>query len=137
MTDAGELTPEQIVEKIVAEKTVTPELIQALQAHIRADWVVDHAEVEMLFACNQAIDHADQKCPEWIQFFTDKVARLIVMDMDTPGEIDAAEGIGWPVFSKNTRLGTKRKKSCFTSYRTCHPRFMAELVKGYSRSKSK
>lgn len=92
MADAGELTPEQIVEKIVAEKTVNKQLISALESHIQADWVVDHDEVEMLFKCNQAIDHEDQVCPEWIRFFKDVVARLVVMDMHTPGEIDEEEG---------------------------------------------
>ena len=76
----------------MADGAVDADEVAALQKHLDADWVVDRAEVELLFRVNQLLGPKASDCPAWTQFFVENVARLLVMDIDTPGEIDQDEG---------------------------------------------
>lgn len=81
-----------ILNDILTTNTVSPEQVQALDKYVHADWVVDRGEAELLFKANQSIGPMDEACPAWTDFFSDTVTKLVLMDMESPGEIDKEEG---------------------------------------------
>lgn len=81
-----------ILNDILSSHKVDAAQVKALEGFVNADWVVDHEETELLFKANQALGENDEHCPEWSDFFVSSVARVVVMDMETPGEIDEQEG---------------------------------------------
>ena len=86
------MTADEILEKIMQDGKVDVQEVNALENMVKADWVVDHHEVELLFKVNNAIGDNDEACPQWTKFFIATVTRLLVADMDTPGTIDTEEG---------------------------------------------
>lgn len=83
---------DNILNEIIASAHVDPGQVKALEGFVNADWVVDHDETELLFKVNQALADNDEACPEWSDFFVSTVTKMLVMDMETPGEIDSEEG---------------------------------------------
>jgi hypothetical protein len=92
VSNYDDMRADQILELIIADREVDIEEVRALARKLDQDWVVDHAEVELLFRVNQALGQKDISCPEWTEFFANNVSRLLIMDLDTPGEIDSTEG---------------------------------------------
>lgn len=83
---------EKILSEIQASQAVNAGQVKSLQQLVDLDWIVDHDETELVFKANQAIGANDEDCPEWKDFFVSTVCRIVVLDMETPGEIDVQEG---------------------------------------------
>jgi hypothetical protein len=92
MTADARKTADEFIDGLIARGFVNDADVQSLEKHVNSDWIVDHSEVEALFRMNQAIGHRDEECPAWGEFFVAAASRLIVLDLDTPGEIDEREG---------------------------------------------
>ncbi|MCO6457573.1 MAG: hypothetical protein J5I93_19910 [Pirellulaceae bacterium] len=92
MSVYDEWTADEILEKVMRDSLVDADEVRALERRLQRDWVVDRSEVELLFRVNQALGERAEQCGEWTEFFVNHVARLLIMDIDTPGEIDQAEG---------------------------------------------
>lgn len=54
--------------------------------------MIDKTEVEQLLKVNHSLNQNDENCPEWSIFFATSISRLIIFDMNSPGEIDSKEG---------------------------------------------
>ena len=104
------MTADEILKKIMRDGTVDSQEVDALEQMVKADWVVDRHEVELLFRVNKAVGENDEACPQWSKFFVATVTRLLIADMETPGTIDADEG-DWlgKVFEENA-IGNKTEK---------------------------
>ena len=93
MNDARDSHPvREVISQIVDSKSINPEQVDRLEKFVAEDWVIDQDEVHLLFRINQSIGPKDEDCPSWTKFFISSVSRLVVMDMNTPGQIDEAEG---------------------------------------------
>ena len=92
MSNYDDMRADEILELVIADGKVDSEEVRALARKLNQDWVVDRAEVELLFRVNQSLGQRDSDCPEWTEFFANNVSRLLIMDLDTPGEIDSTEG---------------------------------------------
>ncbi len=88
----SEQTANQILNEILAHGKVSMEQVAKLKELVDADWVVDKDEVVTLFCANQALAENDDDCLEWGDFFVASITKLLVQDMETPGEIDQQEG---------------------------------------------
>ena len=108
------MTADEILEKIMRDGVVSCSEVDALERLVKADWIVDRNEVELLFKVNKAIGDGDEHCPEWTDFFVSTVTRLIVEDLDSPGVIDQEEG-DWlgNVFRENKCENASEKKLIF------------------------
>lgn len=83
------LTANEVLQQIISTKKVTAADVKILSDKVKENWKIDLNEAEILFKVNKSIDDA---CPEWTEFFVNSISQLIVMDMNTPGEIDDPEG---------------------------------------------
>ena len=92
MSSEDKLTANEILRQIILTKKVSAADVKTLSDKVNENWKIDLKEAEILFKVNQSIGDADDKCPDWTEFFVNSVSRLIVMDMNTPGEIDESEG---------------------------------------------
>lgn len=92
MSVYDEWNADEILEKVLGDGQVDADEVRALERRLQRDWVVDRGEVELLFRVNRALGEQAEPCGEWTEFFVNHVARLLIMDIDTPGEIDQAEG---------------------------------------------
>ncbi|MFK7736054.1 MAG: hypothetical protein AB8B50_08510 [Pirellulaceae bacterium] len=90
MTSKSEV--DSILNQIITTHEVDANQVAKLEGFVNSDWIVDQDETELLFKVNQAIAGNDEGCPEWSSFFVNTVTKMIVLDMETPGEIDAKEG---------------------------------------------
>ena len=89
MSNDDKLTADEVLRQIDSTKKVTAEDVKILSDKVNANWKIGLGEAEILFKINKSIDEA---CPEWTEFFVSSISRLIVMDMNTPGEINDSEG---------------------------------------------
>ena len=105
---------DEILNRILEDGKVDAEEVSALEAMVNGDWVVDRDEVELLFRVNHAIGNKDEECPQWSKFFVATVTRLVVNDLDTPGEISEDEG-NWlgEVLEANRVQNDSEKKLIF------------------------
>lgn len=85
-------TAHQILDHIKKGGRIDQECIASLTAQLDRDWVIDLNEAEFLFQVNQAIGERDDEMELWTPFFRDNIARFILFDLHTPGEIDEPEG---------------------------------------------
>jgi len=85
MSNDDELTANEVLRQIDSTKKVTAADVKILSDKINANWKIGLSEAEILFKVNKFIDEG---CPEWTEFFVSSISRLIVMDMNTPGEIN-------------------------------------------------
>ena len=92
MSNDDKLTANEVLRQIVSSKKVTAADVKILSDKVNENWKIDLNEAEVLFKVNKSLGHADNKCPEWTEFFVNSISRLIVMDMNTPGEINEPEG---------------------------------------------
>ncbi len=92
MQDYDQLSADQILTKVISDGVVDSHEISALERKLGQDWVVDRQEIELLFRVNHALGEKDTDCAEWTRFFVDHVSRLLIHDLDSPGEIDESEG---------------------------------------------
>lgn len=83
---------DSILSEILSNRRVSVDQVKSLEQFVKKDWVVDRSEAELMFKINQALGDNDEDCPEWCDFFVATVTRLVVMDMESPGEIDVSEG---------------------------------------------
>ena len=89
MSNGDKLTAQEVLRQIDSTKKVTAEDVKILSDKVNANWKIGLGEAEILFKINKSVDEA---CPEWTEFFASSISRLIVMDMNTPGEINDSEG---------------------------------------------
>lgn len=89
MPNEDELTAIEVLRQIDSTKKITAADVKILSDKVNANWKIGLGEAEILFKINKSIDEA---CPEWTEFFVSSISRLIVMDMNTPGEINDSEG---------------------------------------------
>ena len=82
----------EVLKDVVEQRTINPDQVKELERFVREDWVIDENEAKFLFRVNHALDSNEDDCAEWIQFFVTSIARFVVLDMNSPGEIDEAEG---------------------------------------------
>ena len=81
-----------ILTSVVETKIITADQVSVLEKFVRADWVIDANEAALLFKVNEALGSNHDDCPEWTSFFVTNICRLVVMDMNSPGQIDKEEG---------------------------------------------
>lgn len=81
-----------VLQRVVQESKISVDQVRELERFVREDWVIDKDEAKFLFRVNKALDECEDVCPEWAQFFVTSISRLVVLDMNSPGEIDPAEG---------------------------------------------
>ena len=105
------LTANEVLQQIVSTKKVTAADVKILSDKVKEDWTIDLNEAEILFKVNHYIGDADNQCPEWTEFFVNSISRLIVMDMNTPGEINDSEGDWLADMFKAHAGGNKTQKS--------------------------
>lgn len=89
MSDEDKLTANEVLRQIISTKKVTAPEVKILSDKVNQNWKIDLSEAEILFRVNKSVNDI---CPEWTEFFVSSVSRLIVMDMNTPGEINDSEG---------------------------------------------
>ena len=82
----------EMLHKIVQEAAINADQVRELERFVKEDWVIDKDEAKLLFRINRALDDSENICSEWTQFFVASISRLVVMDMNSPGEIDESEG---------------------------------------------
>lgn len=81
-----------LVQAILNDGQLDDSRIDQIERALKSDWIVDRSEIELLFQVNQKLGEQDEQTPRWTDLFVDNVARLVVMDLDSPGEIDESEG---------------------------------------------
>ena len=89
MSNDDKLTADEVLRQIDSTKKVTAADVKVLSDKVNSNWKIGLGEAEILFKINKSVDEA---CPEWTEFFVSSISRLIVMDMNTPGEINDSEG---------------------------------------------
>lgn len=104
------LTPDAILDKIQRTKRINKSDVEILRKKVNEDWQVKLKEAEVLFRVNQILKDADDECPEWIEFFVDCISRAVVLDMNTPGEIDESEGDWLADMFKNYSAGNSAQQ---------------------------
>jgi hypothetical protein len=72
--------------------------------------VIDKTEVEQLLKVNHSINQNNENCPEWSIFFAASISRLIIFDMNLPGEIDSEKGDWIASMLHPYSLGSKSEK---------------------------
>lgn len=82
----------EVLKLVVQEAAISTGQVQELERFVREDWVIDEDEAKLLFRVNQALGCNEDNCSEWTKFFVTSICRFVVMDMNTPGEIDESEG---------------------------------------------
>ena len=82
----------EVLQNVVQNAAINADQVKQLEQFVREDWVIDENEAKFLFRVNKALGDNEDDCPEWTQFFVTSISRLVVMDMNTPGEIDETEG---------------------------------------------
>ena len=81
-----------LVQAILNDGHLDDSRIDQIERALKSDWIVDRSEIERLFQINQRIGNRDEEIPRWTEVFVDNVTRLVVLDLDSPGEIDDSEG---------------------------------------------
>ncbi len=81
-----------VIEEIIGDQAINANQVQTLEKFVKADWIVDSDEAKLLFRINKALGSNHDDCPEWTEFYVATISRLVVMDMNSPGEIDESEG---------------------------------------------
>ncbi|MDA7918352.1 hypothetical protein N9Z44_03960 [Mariniblastus sp.] len=81
-----------VLKEIFDSSSINAEQVKVLEDFVRQDWVIDKTEVEQLLRVNHSLNQNDENCPEWSAFFVASISRLIIFDMNSPGEIDMEEG---------------------------------------------
>ena len=82
----------EVLQKVVQDAAINADQVKKLEEFVNADWVIDEDEAKFLFRVNRALVDSEHVCPEWTEFFVTSITRFVVMDLNTPGEIDEAEG---------------------------------------------
>lgn len=82
----------EVLRNVVKNAEINAEQVKELEQFVRKDWVIDEEEAWLLFRVNKALGSDHLECPEWTEFFVSTISRFVVMDMNSPGEIDEAEG---------------------------------------------
>jgi predicted transcriptional regulator len=82
----------EVIKEIVGDQTISAEQVRTLEKYVKEDWVIDQNEAKLLFRMNKALKSNHDDCPEWTKFFVTSISRFVVMDMNSPGEIDETEG---------------------------------------------
>lgn len=82
----------EVLIKVLQDNAINADQVKGLERFVREDWVIDGDEATLLFRVNKAIGCNEDQCAEWTQFFVTSISRFVVMDMNTPGEIDESEG---------------------------------------------
>ena len=82
----------EILKQVVQDTEINADQVKELERFVKQDWVIDQDEAKFLFRVNEALGSNHDDCPEWSQFFVTSISRFVVMDMNSPGEIDEAEG---------------------------------------------
>ena len=100
------LTANEVLQQIISTKKVTAADVKILSDKVKENWKIDLNEAEILFKVNKSIGDA---CPEWTEFFVNSISQLIVMDMNTPGEIDSPEGDRRRTCFRPTTLVTRHR----------------------------
>lgn len=90
--DFQSATPHEILEHVRDGGTLDQQGIDFLAGHLNKDWVIDLHEAEFLFQVNEAIGDRDEEMPGWTQFFAEQIAKLLLFDLHTPGELCETEG---------------------------------------------
>jgi len=91
MTDETNSAAHEILKSAQNSGNLTPQAIEDLQGCINRDWIIDEAEAELLFKLNHTLG-ADFEQKAWTTLFVESVTKLVLLDMDTPGEIGVHEG---------------------------------------------
>ena len=108
--ESENLTPSEVLDKIQRTKRIDKSDVAVLENKVNENWQVTLNEAEVLFRVNQILKDADDECPEWVEFFVDCVSRVLVMDMNTPGEIDESEGDWLADMFKNYSAGNSAQE---------------------------
>ena len=99
-----------VLKEILDSSSINAEQVKCLEYFVRQDWVIDKTEVEQLLKVNHSLNQNDENCPEWSTFFVASISRLIIFDLNSPGEIDAEEGDWMASMLDQYSIGNKSEK---------------------------
>ncbi len=99
-----------ILKEIFFFFSINAEQVKYLEDFVRQDWVIDKTEAEQLLRVNHSLNQNDESCPEWSAFFVTSISRLIIFDMNSPGEIDEEEGDWMASMLDKYSIGNKSEK---------------------------
>ena len=99
-----------VLKEILDSSSINAEQVKCLENFVRQDWVIDKTEVEQLLKVNHSLNQNDENCPEWSTFFVASISRLIIFDLNSPGEIDAEEGDWMASMLDQYSIGNKSEK---------------------------
>lgn len=89
--DFSAATPKEVLDHIAADGIVDAAEVESLRKRLEEDWQIGQDEAELLFQINEAARQSDEHDESWGEFFSEAIARYLVFDMNTPGEVDAEE----------------------------------------------
>jgi len=89
--DFSNATPREILDQIAADGIVDAAEVETLRQRLEEDWHIGQDEAELLFRINDAVSQSEEHAESWGEFFSEAIARYLVFDMNTPGEVDAGE----------------------------------------------
>ena len=82
----------EVLRDIIENSFISVEQVKTLEDFVRQDWVIDKDEAKLLLRVNHALKENHDGCVEWTSFFVTSISRLVIFDMNSPGEIDTDEG---------------------------------------------
>ena len=85
------MSPNQILQLIIADGKVDAQEVQVLEHLLEGDWIIDAAEADLLFQINDKVFHDKEEGLEWQRFFVAAISKYLVFDMNSPGEITTEE----------------------------------------------
>ena len=103
-----------VLKEIFDSSFINAEQVKHLKDFVLQDWVIDQTEAEQLLKVNHALGQNDENCPEWSGFFVNSISRLIIFDMNSPGEIDAEEGDWLASILDKYSIGNDSEKQLLT-----------------------
>lgn len=124
----------EVLEKVVEEKTINPDQVKDLERFVRKDWVIDEEEAKLLFRVNRALDGNEDDCAEWTDFFVTSISRFVVLDMNSPGEIDEPEGDWLADMLDEFSVDNDAEKNWFSNFKKPRLRSAVNWASGLYRS---
>jgi hypothetical protein len=128
--------PRSICEQVIADGVVTSDEVRQLQNHVDTDWVICREDADLLFRVNNAARECKKNCKEWPEFFASTIARFIVFDMNTPGQVDRDEAEWLRAHFQSGQPLTETEKRLFREIRRMAPQCCESLEEYFTAARS-
>jgi len=108
-----------VLKEVLADQSINAEQVRELEKFVGKDRVIGQNEAKFIFRINQALGSNHDDCVEWTQFFVTTISRFVVMDMNSPGEIDESEGDWLAGMLDEYSVGNHSEKSLLLEIQKC------------------